>query len=79
MIIATLWHLWKQRNARVFNRNDQVRSPSNLASQILEEIKLWRQAGVGIGGLLLFVRVVFVILDGVGVSMSMFASLVDIL
>lgn len=56
LIIATIWNLWKQRNAHVFNRNDEIRPPASLAQKILEEVKLWRDAGVGVGGLLRFVR-----------------------
>ena len=55
-VIATVWHLWKQRNARVFNRNDHVRSAPSLVQQIQEEIKLWKMAGVRVKGLARFVR-----------------------
>ena len=55
-VIMTVWQLWKQRNARVFNRDDQVRMPTNLVYQIFEEIKLWKLAGVGVVGLTRFMR-----------------------
>ena len=54
--ILTAWHLRKQRNARVFNRNDQVRSETNLVHLIHDEIKLWKKAGLGVEGLDPFVR-----------------------
>ena len=56
LVILTAWHLWKQRNARVFNRNDQVRSETNLVHLIHDEIKLWKKAGLGVEGLDPFVR-----------------------
>ena len=56
LVILTAWHLWKQRNARVFNRNDQVRSDTNLVQLIHEEIKLWKKADIGVEGLDRFVR-----------------------
>lgn len=55
-IIGAAWSLWKQRNARVFNRPDQQKGPSELARGILEEILEWKRAGVGVGGLDRFVR-----------------------
>ena len=55
-VIAAVWLLWKQRNARVFNRAEQVSSPIRLAQQILDEIKTWKLAGVGVVGLSRFVR-----------------------
>ena len=56
LVILTAWHLWKQRNAKVFNRPDQWKGPRKLVSWILEDIFDWRQAGVGVGGLDRFVR-----------------------
>lgn len=38
-MIATAWSLWKQRNARVFHRLHEHRSPPQLADQVLLEVK----------------------------------------
>lgn len=45
------WALWKQRNARVFNRRSEQMTASELPFRILDEIAEWRQAGLGVGGL----------------------------
>ena len=55
-VTAVLWALWKQRNARVFNRGEQVRTPTSLVRHIFGEIKLWKLARVGAEGLARFVR-----------------------
>ncbi|XP_073360400.1 uncharacterized protein [Aegilops tauschii subsp. strangulata] len=54
--IGTAWALWKQRNARVFNRVLDQRTPEQLATLVLSEIKEWSLAGFGVGGLDPFVR-----------------------
>ena len=51
LFIAGMWALWKQRNARVFNRVDQQKNARELATMILGEVAEWRQAGGGVGGL----------------------------
>lgn len=56
LIAAVAWALWKQRNARVFNRNDQQKTTHDLPFMVLDEIAEWRLAGVGVGGLQRFVR-----------------------
>ena len=56
LIIVAAWSLWKQRNAKVFNRSEQVKDYNELARAILEEIRDWHIAGVGVGGLERFVR-----------------------
>ena len=56
VVIGAAWMLWKQRNAKVFNRPEQVKDYSELARAILEEIHEWYNAGVGAGGLDRFVR-----------------------
>ena len=55
-IIATAWALWKQRNARFFNRIHQQRTPPELVQIVLAEIKEWKLAGIGAGRLDPFVR-----------------------
>ena len=55
-VIETVWSLWKQRNARVFRRPEQVKGPRELASWILDELQELIRAGVGVGGLDRFVR-----------------------
>lgn len=39
LVVGIAWSLWKQRNARVFNRLEQQLGAHFLASQILDEIK----------------------------------------
>ena len=56
MLIAGMWALWKQRNARIFSRVDQQKDARELATMILGEVAEWRQAGGGVGGLQRFVR-----------------------
>lgn len=56
VVIETAWSLWKQRNARVFHRPEQLKSPEELVKQILDELQEWIRAGVGVGGLDRFVR-----------------------
>jgi exonuclease III len=55
-VIGTAWALWKQRNARVFNRAQDQRSPEELVKQVTDDIRQWRLAGLGVGGLDPFVR-----------------------
>ena len=55
-VILVGWELWKQRNARVFNRVQKQRTPIELVEDIFREVQQWRQAGVGVGGLTHFVR-----------------------
>lgn len=55
-VIAVAWALWKQRNARVFSRIRQQKTPLELVNVILSEVQEWRSAGVGVSGLLRFVR-----------------------
>lgn len=55
-IIGTAWALWKQRNARVFNKPLQQRTPAQLVVQLWEEMRDWKAAGLGVGGLDPFVR-----------------------
>ena len=56
LIIAGMWALWKQRNARVFNRADQQKDTRELATMILGEVAAWRQGSGGVGGLQRLVR-----------------------
>lgn len=56
LVIAAVWALWKQRNARVFNRTSQQKTSPELADAIMREVQEWRTAGVGVGGLTRFVR-----------------------
>lgn len=56
LFIATMWSLWKQRNARVYNRIDQQMRPREAAMAILGELAEWKQAVGGVGGLQRFVR-----------------------
>mgnify|MGYP005835639323 CR=1 FL=1 len=46
-VIFVAWSLWKQRNARVFGRVAQQRSPRQLVHQIFDELKEWDEADVG--------------------------------
>lgn len=55
-VIGTAWALWKQRNARVFNRAHDQRTPEQVVTQVLLDIKDWSLAGFGVGGLDPFVR-----------------------
>lgn len=50
-VIGTAWLLRKQRNARVFNRTQQQKTAQELVCLVLDEIKEWREAGFGVGGL----------------------------
>lgn len=56
LVICTVWALWKQRNARVFNRAEQQMDAADLASMILDELRDWKLALQGVGGLQRFVR-----------------------
>ena len=56
LVICTAWALWKQRNARVFNRREKQMAAKDLAGVILEEIREWNLAVSGVGGLQRFVR-----------------------
>lgn len=56
LVIITTWALWKQRNARVFNRPWQIMNPTQLLGQIGKEVQDLRTAGIGVGGLQRFVR-----------------------
>lgn len=38
------WLVWKERNARIFE--NRRKSPSQLFGGVLEEIVVWREAGV---------------------------------
>ena len=50
-MILIVWALWKQRNARLFNNVRQQFSVTVLVDRIVDEFKLWREAGVGgVGG-----------------------------
>ena len=55
-VIGTAWSLWKQRDTRVFNKPQQQRTPSQLVEMVLGDIKEWKLAGLGVGGLDPFVR-----------------------
>lgn len=55
-VIGTAWALWKQRNARVFNRVHDQRTPHQLVTMVILEIKEWSLAGLGVGGVDPFVR-----------------------
>ena len=46
-VIAVTWSLWKQRNARVFNRINQQKTVDELHKHIMDEIKEWKEAGLG--------------------------------
>nr|XP_040244157.1 uncharacterized protein LOC120963556 [Aegilops tauschii subsp. strangulata] len=54
LVIATIWVLWKQRNARVFNRTCQQLQAHGLSIAILDELKEWKAAGLGGRGFLMF-------------------------
>lgn len=54
--LAVAWSLWKQRNARVFDRASQVKTMQELKTMIINELAEWKRAGVGVGGLSRFVR-----------------------
>lgn len=56
IIMITLWALWKQRNARAFNRQEQFKPPWHLWIQISREVKELQLAGFGVGGLQCFMR-----------------------
>lgn len=56
LVICASWSMWKQRNARVFNRPEQQLGAPALANNILDEIKEWKVARGGVGGLHPFVR-----------------------
>ena len=45
VVTLTTWELWKERNARIFNR--RFVSTQELAAKIKEEGKVWTIAGVG--------------------------------
>lgn len=55
-VTAVLWALWKQRNAKVFGRVDQQKTPLELVTSTLKEIAEWSQAVGGVGGLQRFMR-----------------------
>ena len=46
-IILVCWHLWKQRNARVFGDIAKQCNEDVLAARIVEDMKMWSKAGVG--------------------------------
>lgn len=50
VVIGAAWMLWKQRNAKVFNRSEQVKDYRELARATLDEIYDWYSVGVGVGG-----------------------------
>ncbi|XP_073360681.1 uncharacterized protein [Aegilops tauschii subsp. strangulata] len=56
LVICTAWSLWKQRNARVFNRTEQQVDTQELVVRILDEMKDWKLAARGGGSLQRFVR-----------------------
>ena len=45
LVILVCWHLWKQRNARVFHPATPSISASELVSRILDELHTWATAG----------------------------------
>ena len=49
VVIAVIWALWKQRNARVFNRTNQQLNAPDLARSITGELREWKAAGLGEG------------------------------
>lgn len=55
-VIAVAWSLWKQRNARVFNQREQEKNVDELHLHILNELKEWKDAGLGVGSLHHFMR-----------------------
>ena len=57
LFIGTIWTLWKQRNARVFNRVDQQLRLRDAARWILDELADWKLAAGGVGGLQRLVRI----------------------
>lgn len=56
MRFGAAWVLWKQMNAKAFNRSEQVKGYRELARAILDDIYDWHSASVGVGGLDHFVR-----------------------
>jgi hypothetical protein len=43
-VMLTCWSLWRQRNARAFNNQNQQCSAMQLVSRIKEELSLWKLA-----------------------------------
>jgi hypothetical protein len=43
MVMLTAWDIWKERNARVFNKVS--RSPNQVFRSIQEEARVWVRAG----------------------------------
>ena len=48
LVLLTVWFLWKERNARIFQRAEATMAV--FCDKIAEEMKLWRLSGaVGMG------------------------------
>ena len=56
LVVAVAWSLWKQRNARVFNWRNQQKTDDELHQHIMDEIKEWKEDGLGAGCLDSFLR-----------------------
>jgi hypothetical protein len=47
LVILIAWHIWKQRNARVFGNTPLQFSTNQMLSRIKEEFELWKLAKRG--------------------------------
>jgi hypothetical protein len=47
MVISSLWTLWKQRNARAFGNERELKTVDQMLVQIRDEFHLWERAKRG--------------------------------